>query len=73
MNNETRDPGAEKNAARETTASETTERREALLKMGKYAAYAAPFTVLALTNKAEAATGHGPGKGGASGAGPAKH
>ena len=26
------------------------------------AAYAAPFTVLALTNKAEAASGHGPGK-----------
>lgn len=67
MNNETRDSGIEKNAA-----SETTERREALLKMGKYAAYAAPFTVLALTNKAEAATGHGPGKG-ATGAGPAKH
>jgi hypothetical protein len=39
-----------------------TERREALVKMGKLAAYAAPFTVLALTNKAEAASGHGPGK-----------
>ena len=74
MNNETRDPGAEKNPARDTTPSEMTERREALLKLGKYAAYAAPFTVLALTNKAEAATGHGPGKGaGASGVGPAKH
>jgi hypothetical protein len=58
MNNETRESGAEKNAA-----IESTERREALLKLGKYAAYAAPFTVLALTNKAEAATGHGPGKG----------
>jgi hypothetical protein len=68
MINETRDPGAETNAA-----GEITERREALLKIGKYAAYAAPFTVLALTNKAEAATGHGPGKGGASGIGPAKH
>ena len=68
MNNETRDSGSEKNAA-----SESTERREALLKMGKYAAYAAPFTILALTNKAEAATGHGPGKGGGTGAGPAKH
>lgn len=39
-----------------------TDRREALLKAGKFAAYAAPFTLLALTNKAEAATGHGPGK-----------
>ena len=38
------------------------DRREALVKAGKLAAYAAPFTVLALTNKAEAATGHGPGK-----------
>jgi hypothetical protein len=42
--------------------AELTGRREALLKVGKLAAYAAPFTVLALTNKAEAATGHGPGK-----------
>ncbi len=41
---------------------ENTERREALVKLGKLAAYAAPFTVLALTNKAEAATGHGPGR-----------
>jgi hypothetical protein len=65
MNNETRDSGAEKNAG-----GEITERREALLKIGKYAAYAAPFTVLALTNKAEAATGHGPGKGGATSTGP---
>jgi hypothetical protein len=61
MNNEIREDGSEKN-----TAGESTERREALLKMGRYAAYAAPFTVLALTNKAQAATGHGPGKGGGS-------
>ena len=40
----------------------TTDRREALLKVGKFAAYAAPFTVLALTNNADAATGHGPGR-----------
>jgi hypothetical protein len=33
------------------------ERREALLKVGKFAAYAAPFTLLALTNKADAASG----------------
>ena len=38
------------------------ERREALINAGKLAAYAAPFMLLALTNKAEAATGHGPGK-----------
>jgi hypothetical protein len=38
------------------------DRRSALIEAGKLAAYAAPFTVLALTNKAEAATGHGPGK-----------
>lgn len=68
MNNETRDDGFEKD-----TAGEGAERREALLKMGRYAAYAAPFTVLALTNKAEAATGHGPGKGGSSNSGSAKH
>jgi hypothetical protein len=43
-------------------AGDRTDRREALLNAGKLAAYAAPFTLLALTNKAEAATGHGPGK-----------
>jgi hypothetical protein len=42
--------------------SQSVDRREALRRAGKLAAYAAPFTVLALTNKAEAATGHGPGK-----------
>jgi hypothetical protein len=67
MNNETRESGAEKKSG------ENTERREALLKLGKYAAYAAPFTILALTNKAEAATGHGPGKGVGSSSGPGKH
>ena len=46
------------------------ERRETLRRMGKFAAYASPFTILALTNKAEAATGHGPGKGSG---GPGKH
>jgi hypothetical protein len=60
MNEETRDPGAE-----ETAAGKSTERRKALLTMGKYAVYAAPFTILTLTNKAKAATGHGPGKGAA--------
>ena len=48
-----------------------TRRRDTLRKMGKFAAYAAPFTILALTKKAEAATGHGPGKG--ANGGPGKH
>ena len=43
-------------------AGEATDRRKTLIKVGKFAAYAAPFTVFALTKKAEAATGHGPGK-----------
>jgi hypothetical protein len=66
MKNETQNRNVE--ASRD---AKVTERREALRKMGKFAAYAAPFTVLALTNKAEAATGHGPGKG--SNGGPGKH
>ena len=37
-------------------------RRELLEKFGKFAAYAAPFTVLAFSKKADAATGTGPGK-----------
>jgi len=36
-------------------------RRELARKLGKFAAYAAPFTVMALTNKAQAASGHTPG------------
>jgi hypothetical protein len=39
-------------------------RREALIGVGKFAAYAAPFTLLALN--AKAATGSGPAKGGGS-------
>lgn len=39
-----------------------TDRREALQKLGRFAMYAAPFTVLAMTQKADAATGHGPGR-----------
>jgi hypothetical protein len=35
-------------------------RRDAVRKLGRFAAYAAPFTVLALTKKADAATGSGP-------------
>ena len=60
-----------KNETPHRPAEKLTQRREALTKMGKFAAYAAPFTILALTNKAEAATGHGPGKG--ANGGPGKH
>jgi hypothetical protein len=38
------------------------DRREALRKLGKFSAYAAPFTVLAFSKKAAAATGSGPVK-----------
>jgi hypothetical protein len=38
------------------------DRREALRKLGKFSAYAAPFTVLAFSKKAAAATGSGPRK-----------
>jgi hypothetical protein len=37
------------------------DRREALRKFGRFAAYAAPFTILATSKKAAAATGLGPG------------
>jgi hypothetical protein len=36
-------------------------RRDLVSKLGKYAIYAAPFTVMALNNKAIAASGNGPG------------
>lgn len=38
------------------------ERREMLEKFGKFAVYAAPFTVLAFAKKADAATSTGPGR-----------
>lgn len=38
------------------------DRRDAMQKLGRFAVYAAPFTVLAMTKKADASTGHGPGK-----------
>jgi hypothetical protein len=44
-------------------ADQSTDRREALIKAAKFVAYAAPFTVLALANRAEAASGVIPGKG----------
>jgi hypothetical protein len=52
------------NADKEFEGSQSREaedsRRDVVLKLGKFAAYAAPFTVLALTKKADAATGGGP-------------
>ena len=45
------------------------DRREMFQKLGKFAAYAAPITLLALTNKAEAAS---QGFGGGGGGGPHK-
>lgn len=42
--------------------AENAERRELIGKFGKFAAYAVPFTVLAFAQKADAATGTGPGK-----------
>jgi hypothetical protein len=44
-----------------TETTELNDRREALKKLGKYSAYVAPFTVLAFSKKAAAATGRGPG------------
>jgi hypothetical protein len=43
-------------------AADHQDRREVVRKLGKFAAYAAPFTVLAFTKKASAATGSGPAK-----------
>jgi hypothetical protein len=38
------------------------DRRKVVQNLGKFAAYAAPFTLLALTKKANAASAHGPSK-----------
>lgn len=43
-------------------AAEAIERRDLVQKLGKFALYAAPFTVLAHTNRAEAASSGGPRK-----------
>jgi hypothetical protein len=50
----------EPNKNNEPAEDATSDRREAIQKLGRFAAYAAPFTVLALTKKADAATGTGP-------------
>jgi hypothetical protein len=44
----------------QTAESESHDRRDVVGKLGRFAAYAAPFTVLAFTKKADAATGGGP-------------
>ena len=52
----------EQNKDNGSTQEPQSERREVIQKLGRFAMYAAPFTVLALTQKAEAATGHGPSR-----------
>ena len=47
--------------------AELQNRRDAVRKLGKFAAYAAPFTVLATNLKADAGTGSGGGPSAASG------
>ena len=64
MNTEKQNPEEQNPGAVNNPVDDRKNRREALIGVGKFAAYAAPFTLLALTNKAEAATGHGPPKGG---------
>ena len=44
----------------ETEPTETQHRRDAVRKLGRFAAYAAPFTVLALNSKAGTSSGPGP-------------
>ena len=52
----------EQNKDNQPDENDKSDRREAMQKLGRFAAYAAPFTVLAMTKKADAATGHGPGR-----------
>jgi hypothetical protein len=44
----------------ESEPAETQHRRDVVRKLGRFAVYAAPFTVLALTSKAETSSGPGP-------------
>jgi hypothetical protein len=55
------DPNATDQPIEPQETGEKQNRRELVAKLGKFAAYAAPFTVMALTNKAQAASGTGPG------------
>ena len=49
----------EQNKNNEAAEKTQSDRREVLQKLGRFAAYAAPFTVLAMT--AKAGSGSGPG------------
>jgi hypothetical protein len=63
-NNQEKDLNMKKSSENEqiTESVEQQGRREVVQKLGKFAAYAAPFTVLAFTKKASAASGHGSAK-----------
>jgi len=50
----------ESGQAAETQPAETEHRRDVVRKLGRLAAYAAPFTVLALSSKAATSSGPGP-------------
>ena len=50
----------EQNRNNQPDENDKSDRRDVMRKLGRFAAYAAPFTVLAMTKKADAATGHGP-------------
>jgi hypothetical protein len=52
----------EQNKNNQPDENDKSDRRDVMRKLGRFAAYAAPFTVLAMTKKADAATGHGPGR-----------
>jgi hypothetical protein len=63
-NNQERDSNMKKTSENDQVAESVEQqgRREMVQKLGKFAAYAAPFTVLAFTKKASAASAHGPAK-----------
>ena len=52
----------EQNRNNQPDENDKSDRRDVMRKLGRFAAYAAPFTVLAMTKKADAATGHGPAR-----------
>jgi hypothetical protein len=52
----------EQNKNNQPDENDKSDRRDVMRKLGRFAAYAAPFTVLAMTKKADAATGHGPAR-----------
>jgi hypothetical protein len=53
----------EQNKENQSAEKVNSDRREAMQKLGRFAVYAAPFTLLALTQKADAASGGGVGTG----------